>query len=161
MLSAVTSKADGGNDRAVSPVVGVILMVAIVVILAAVVAAALTGMTDGIGQTEAKGAAEFSVDEDKNTVTVSVTSLSDADEMHLEGDAGSSMWDNSSTSSPTINTTWDKSVGNGMKVGNTYTFQLPSDASTKSGTITAVAVKTTEDGETVRTTVGSQDFDFN
>lgn len=38
------------SDRAVSPVVGVILMVAITVILAAVVAGVMMGFTDGLGE---------------------------------------------------------------------------------------------------------------
>jgi len=158
-------KSSSPDERAVSPVIGVVLMVAIVVLLAAVVAGVMTGMVGDMGQTEAQGAAEFSVNEDKNTVTVSVTSLSDADEMHLAGDANGNgdMWTNDSTSdlnSGSANTTWTLSDEGALKVGETHTFKLVADAGTKSGTITAVAVKETEDGETIRTTVGSQDFDF-
>jgi len=137
------------DERAVSPVVGVILMVAIVVILAAVVAAALTGMTDGIGQTEAKGAADFSIDDSDETVTVEVTSLSDAESMTVTGDVNADVKDKKVGDTITL-VTPDKSGS------VTHDEQLSGDT----GTVTVVAVKTTEDGETVRTTVGSQDYDF-
>jgi len=139
---------DGG--RAVSPVIGVVLMVAIVVLLAAVVAGVMTGMVGDMGQTEAQGAAEFSVDESANEITVTVTALSDAEELEIKGDVTG---DNGATV-------------DGLTVGQTATFTYDSsntgsdDFTSASGTVTAVAVKTTEDGETIRTTVGSQDFDF-
>jgi len=126
------------EDRAVSPVIGVVLMVAIVVLLAAVVAGVMTGMVGDMGQTEAQGAAEFSVDESANEITVTVTALSDAEKIVVKGDTGSN------------------SPGD-LTVGDTATLTFSSG---DSGTITAVAVKTTEDGETIETTVGSQDYDF-
>ena len=44
------------DDRAVSPVIGVILMVAITVILAAVIGTMVLGMTDSVGQNVQAGA---------------------------------------------------------------------------------------------------------
>jgi len=131
------------EDRAVSPVIGVVLMVAIVVLLAAVVAGVMTGMVGDMGQTEAQGAAEFDVDQEDDTITVEVTALTDADSMEIRGDVDAS----------------DDRI-TGLKVGDTVTLEHSSDFSSDSGTITAVAVKETEDGETISTTVGSQDYDF-
>ena len=55
------------DDRAVSPVIGVVLMIAVVVILAAVVGAFATGIFGG--QSDAPQAA-FSYDADANTLTM-------------------------------------------------------------------------------------------
>jgi len=61
------------NDRAVSPVIGVILMVAITVILAAVVGTFVLGLGDQIGGSATAG---VTVDGDNTTdVTVTLTNL--------------------------------------------------------------------------------------
>ena len=60
-----------GEDRAVSPVIGVILMVAITVILAAVIGTFVLGLTDEVNQTAPT--ASFTVDgvdADQDNVTV-------------------------------------------------------------------------------------------
>ncbi|ELY88649.1 hypothetical protein C483_14962 [Natrialba hulunbeirensis JCM 10989] len=71
------------EERAVSPVIGVILMVAITVILAAVIAAFVLDMGDSIGQ-EANAAVDIEGD-GTSSVEVSVTSLQSADGVKLAG----------------------------------------------------------------------------
>jgi flagellin-like protein len=58
-----------GEDRAVSPVIGVILMVAITVILAAVIGTFVLGLGDNIGGDDAQASLSFNQDDD--TVHVS------------------------------------------------------------------------------------------
>lgn len=70
-LKTLTQKTSGlhsGEDRGVSPVIGVILMVAITVILAAVIGAFVLGLGDGIGE-EANAGVSISGDEGDYTVT--------------------------------------------------------------------------------------------
>jgi len=55
------------EDRAVSPVIGVILMVAITVILAAVIGTFVLGLGESVEQNPSAG---VTVDEDTNTVTL-------------------------------------------------------------------------------------------
>jgi flagellin-like protein len=57
------------NDEAVSPVIGVILMVAITVILAAVIAAFVFGMAGGISNTKSVAATAQQVGGDEVQVT--------------------------------------------------------------------------------------------
>jgi len=84
-LKQYRSKLIGSDkERAVSPVIGVILMVAITVILAAVIAAFVLDM--GQGQSaNAQAGIEFNNNSDK-TVDVTVTSAGNADELRLEAD---------------------------------------------------------------------------
>lgn len=71
------------NDRAVSPVIGVILMVAITVILAAVIGAFVLGLGDGMEQNPQAG---VSVSGDGSTeVLVTLSSLSNADGITFTG----------------------------------------------------------------------------
>ena len=68
------------DDRAVSPVIGVILMVAITVILAAVIGTFVLGLGDDIEQEVNAGA---TINEDANSVTVTWTSQGNADELEV------------------------------------------------------------------------------
>lgn len=66
-LKEIKPKLIGPDDeRAISPVIGVILMVAVTVILAAVIAAAVMGMGDGIGDTGPTTNADVNVNSDYN-----------------------------------------------------------------------------------------------
>nr|WP_226007901.1 type IV pilin N-terminal domain-containing protein [Natrinema salinisoli] len=68
---AAKRESDSSNDRAVSPVIGVILMVAITVILAAVIAAFVLDL----GQSQsASASAGVQFDESGSTVTLTVIS---------------------------------------------------------------------------------------
>ncbi|RQH00422.1 type IV pilin [Natrarchaeobius oligotrophus] len=133
----------GEQERAVSPVIGVILMVAITVILAAVIAAFVLDLGGSVGQ-EAQAGVSIEVDESAEEIHVEVTSLGNADHVNLSGDADSS----------------DANLTD-MTVGDTATLadHSPYDnLNETTGTVTAVAV--IEESET-ETTVGSESYDFN
>ncbi|WP_380675662.1 type IV pilin [Salinigranum sp. GCM10025319] len=116
------------EDRAVSPVIGVILMVAITVILAAVIGTFVLGLGDQVSTTSPQ--AQFSFDYD-----------SDADEVTVTHDGGDSI-DNSTlevvNSSGGNETFTDDPVSSGSSVtisatpGNTIRviWSSPSDDST-------------------------------
>lgn len=59
-----------GRDRGVSPVIGVILMVAITVILAAVIGAFVLGLGDGLGNTQPSVQLSTSVSEEDTEVVI-------------------------------------------------------------------------------------------
>ena len=86
-LTRVRDKLIGNDEeRAVSPVIGVILMVAITVILAAVIAAFVLDMGDDLG-----GNPQAAVDVDdsnESAVEVSVVSLDDADGVAIVNESG-------------------------------------------------------------------------
>src|SRR6056297_3476011 len=78
-------KALSEDDGAVSPVIGVILMVAITVILAAVIGTFVLGL--GSGQS-ANPQAGVSFDKDSSGITITVTSVDQADKIEYKCDAG-------------------------------------------------------------------------
>ncbi|MEY7848564.1 type IV pilin [Natrarchaeobius sp. A-rgal3] len=131
------------DERAVSPVIGVILMVAITVILAAVIAAFVLDLGGSVGQ-EAQAGVTIEVDESAEEVQVEVTSLGNADHVNLSGDVDDdNLFDGE---------------GLNMTVGDTTTLTEGEDnLSASSGTVTAVAV--IEESET-ETQVNSEDYDF-
>ena len=90
------------NEDAVSPVIGVILMVAITVILAAVIAAFVFGMTGNV-QTTKTVAVTAHVDDSKHLV---VTFQGGADASSVENLTlrinGSAEWGNASSGTPEI-----------------------------------------------------------
>ncbi|QLK25104.1 type IV pilin N-terminal domain-containing protein [Natrinema zhouii] len=109
----IRSKLIGNDDeRAVSPVIGVILMVAITVILAAVIAAFVLDMGQGQGSNPQAG---FEVDESPDTsageitYTVRLTSIQNLDDMTVQCDTSSP--ENSFSSAGT-----DVAVGNSISV---------------------------------------------
>ena len=59
------------DDRAVSPVIGVILMVAITVILAAVIGTFVLGLGDSLGDSQPTAQLNVDVDNSSETVTIS------------------------------------------------------------------------------------------
>ena len=75
----------GDDERAVSPVIGVILMVAITVILAAVIA---TFVTDLGGNTQANPQAGVTFEQNTNTVTVQLNNIQRADSFTVEWTGG-------------------------------------------------------------------------
>jgi archaeal type IV pilus assembly protein PilA len=72
---------NGEADRGVSPVIGVILMVAITVILAAVIGAFVLGLGDGLNQDVQAGVSVEQVNETEFQVTW--TSQGTAEEIHF------------------------------------------------------------------------------
>jgi len=76
---------NSGEDRAVSPVIGVILMVAITVILAAVIGTFVLGLGDSVDSGVNAGA---SVEQDasNNEIRITLTSAGNADGIAIQGD---------------------------------------------------------------------------
>jgi flagellin-like protein len=85
-LKQYQSKFVGSDDeRAVSPVIGVILMVAITVILAAVIAAFVLDLGGSVSE-EAQAGDNIEVDESAGgNITIEVTSLGNSDHVRLGG----------------------------------------------------------------------------
>ncbi len=98
------------NEEAVSPVIGVILMVAITVILAAVIAAFVFGMSPNI-DTNKQVAATASASTNATCKTVSITYMGGPDAQVVTGvkytlDGGKSAWLNTSpTEQPEVGLT--------------------------------------------------------
>jgi flagellin-like protein len=111
-----------GDDRAVPPVVGVMLMVAITVILAAVVGTVAVGFTDRFEQstpqtsfgfeydagTTAGVDCSFDVTDDSDAGTLTVAHESgeaiDGDQLYLLTDAGEAEWKADCDNSDTVST---------------------------------------------------------
>ncbi|ELZ18074.1 flagellin domain-containing protein [Haloterrigena salina JCM 13891] len=88
-LSKYRNKLVGSEEeRAVSPVIGVILMVAITVILAAVIAAFVLDMGDSMGDGGVNAAATSDVNESNSSATISVTDMGNADGITLVNSDG-------------------------------------------------------------------------
>jgi flagellin-like protein len=77
-----------GNDRAVSPVIGVILMVAITVILAAVIGTFVLGLGDSVQQNVQAGAT-VEYDSSNDRVTTTFNSNQNADKVYVNVSRGS------------------------------------------------------------------------
>ena len=77
---------DGGEDRGVSPVIGVILMVAITVILAAVIGAFVLGLGDNMGDSGPQASLSFDGDT-TNDVTITHNGGDDLEGATLAGSA--------------------------------------------------------------------------
>ncbi|SDQ44896.1 type IV pilin [Natronobacterium texcoconense] len=94
MFDTLTQQFGSEDERAVSPVIGVILMVAITVILAAVIATFVLGIGDDIQQDPQAG---VNIDDaDKSEVEVSVTSLGNADGVAIVDTSDGTFENNSS-----------------------------------------------------------------
>ena len=74
------------EERAVSPVIGVILMVAITVILAAVIAAFVLDLGDDMGEGSVNAGVSADVSDADNEVTVTVDDKGDAEKFVLRGE---------------------------------------------------------------------------
>ncbi len=72
------------DDSAVSPVIGVILMVAITVILAAVIGTFVLGLGEQVEQ-NARAAVNADVDDSEDSVTLSLTTLDNSDYVLVRG----------------------------------------------------------------------------
>ena len=104
------------NEEAVSPVIGVILMVAITVILAAVIAAFVFGMAGNIQKTKVV------------TATLSRPSTSTITATFQGGqDAGSVMSINWTTGTNATGSTQAAASGT-LPIGNVFTFPAPSNS---------------------------------
>ncbi|ELY46186.1 type IV pilin [Natronorubrum tibetense] len=84
----VRNKLVGGEEeRAVSPVIGVILMVAITVILAAVIAAFVLDLGDNMGSGSVSAGVSTDVSNSDEEVSITIDSMGDAEYFELRGDA--------------------------------------------------------------------------
>ncbi|SIS14695.1 type IV pilin [Natronorubrum thiooxidans] len=79
------------EERAVSPVIGVILMVAITVILAAVIAAFVLDLGDNMGEGNVNAGITTDVSDSDREVSISIDSAGDAEEFRLAGDIQQSL----------------------------------------------------------------------
>jgi flagellin-like protein len=123
------------NQKAVSPVIGVILMVAITVILAAIIGTFVLGLGEQVEQ-NARAGVSADVDEPNGNVTITVTTLGNADYVGIRtsGDfAGADPGLGGSSYAGSRNNAYIN------ETGRTVTFSAPSGSSI-SGTITVVAV---------------------
>jgi len=157
------------DDSAVSPVIGVILMVAITVILAAVIGTFVLGLGDQVEQ-NARAGVNADVDANANEVTLSLTTLSNSDYVVLRG-----MDSFASVDSPDISNTSLSSDNNAVYVSQTGTTVTAYANDDTSGTVTVVAVIGNDPGvstngaefatadlpdDAVQTTVRTVEYDF-
>ncbi|PCR89471.1 type IV pilin [Natrinema ejinorense] len=159
-----------GDDRqrAVSPVIGVILMVAITVILAAVIAAFVLDLGGSVGQ-EAQAGVSIEVDDKAQEVQVEITSLGNSDHVNLSGAATESNLDTHPDTGDSASDQVDDlkelkvgdtvTIGDGSEGADVHFAAASSGASDTeiSGTVTAIAVIEEDD---TQTQVASEDFDF-
>jgi flagellin-like protein len=103
------------SDRGVSPVIGVILMVAITVILAAVIGTFVLGLGSGQSANPSAG-----VDYDPGTDTLTVTTVDRADEITVEWGSDSGTLDPPSAGD-TLSFTDSSVGGSGSFSGGTVT----------------------------------------
>lgn len=117
------------EERAVSPVIGVILMVAITVILAAVIAAFVLDM--GQGQNSPVNAA-VSVDEGSSETTVQLTDAGNSDTVYVKGSNLDFSSDDSCSSGTTSSTTGGSGTSHERcdldSVGDTATINVDEEA---------------------------------
>jgi flagellin-like protein len=105
-----------GEDRAVSPVIGVILMVAITVILAAVIGTFVLGLGDQVSESAPQ--AQFTFDFDKTSGVLTIThdggDAIASDTINVTGSGNDIRWDHATNTS----TAYDVSAGNSTVVGD-------------------------------------------
>lgn len=110
-----------GNDRAVSPVIGVILMVAITVILAAVIGTFVLGLGDSVQQ-NAQAGVSFEQTA-SGEVTVTLNSMQRADEINIQPGGSASVTSGSSTLNSVGATATVTGLTDGDKIIITATYQ--------------------------------------
>jgi flagellin-like protein len=124
------------DERAVSPVIGVILMVAITVILAAVIGTFVLGLGDQLGDTTPQASLDISAD--SGTITIEHTGGDELrlSEFDIQVRNGSSLEDSgtvsdlapNSTLSVGESTTIGYSTGSGVDTDNIRLIHTPSDS---------------------------------
>ncbi|WP_440766783.1 type IV pilin [Natronorubrum sp. DTA7] len=131
-LKQYRNKLVGSEDeRAVSPVIGVILMVAITVILAAVIAAFVLDIGDDLGDSSVNAA--VTVDVEGESVTVTVSDMGDADGVILTDGNGEITSQNDVITTTGTSATYDLS-SSGADVDNYIVYAyIGSNTSFSSG----------------------------
>lgn len=100
----ITKSLISDDERAVSPVIGVILMVAITVILAAVIGTFVLGLGDSVSQSPQAGVTLSEQTDGSNTdVVVTITSADRVDEITIQrGSSGEFSGDASDTGTTSV-----------------------------------------------------------
>jgi flagellin-like protein len=124
------------DDSAVSPVIGVILMVAITVILAAVIGTFVLGLGEQVEQ-NARAGVNADVDASTQNVTISVTTLDNSDYVVVRGASGLEAYGGSGNASGGDVVGTD--IGDTIYLDTTGT-SLKLGGVSDSGTLTIVAV---------------------
>ncbi|MFC4542023.1 type IV pilin [Halosolutus amylolyticus] len=152
-MSSITNKLVGNEEeRAVSPVIGVILMVAITVILAAVIAAFVLDLGGSVSQ-EAQAGVTIEYDNASDEIQVEVTSLGNSDYVVLGSDAEDL---NSSVYDTSANEYGEKlTAGDTVTIGTGNNSDWDTANAEDEGTITAIAVI---ESDGTQTSVASEDW---
>ena len=106
------------NDRGVSPVIGVILMVAITVILAAVIGAFVLGLGDQVSNNAPQASFSFEFDTNGENVTITHTGGDniEANTLRVQNDSGQFDWGNGTVSTGSQKTVDYNSSGETIRV---------------------------------------------
>ena len=144
------------EDRAVSPVIGVILMVAITVILAAVIGTFVLGLGDQVSQSAPQAQFTFEFTDGASNETISVThdggDAVEADQLSINV-AGTEIWTNSTVSGwseSTDNWNGEVSAGDGL--------ELESDSNDAATSGDAVRVIWSSSNSDKTATIGQAEF---
>jgi len=144
-MKKITFEIPDRDERGVSPVIGVILMVAITVILAAVIASFVLGFGDDVSENVQAGADISSTQGDQDG-EVTVTWISEGTADHLNISVSGDIDKLSSSDPKTIN-----------QVGDTVTFSEDETDTTAGDNPTEITVTVTAVGNGGTRTVVTQD----
>ncbi|AXR80730.1 type IV pilin [Natrarchaeobaculum sulfurireducens] len=135
------------EERAVSPVIGVILMVAITVILAAVIAAFVLDLGGSVGE-EAQAGVSMEVDESggEDELSIEITSMGNSDYVTFGGIA--SELEDKDEPDDAFGDDVDNLSAHEMTTGDAITLNGDNLDEGEEGTVTAIAVIDADDTET-------------
>ena len=120
-----------GDEAAVSPVIGVILMVAITVILAAVIGTFVLGLGGSIQETAPQAQFDFDWDSSGGSATCSLTSGGDLTITHVSGDPIAATTLGLSDGSNTVEFDTDCSVTGEVSAGTAVTVGTQSTSTVR------------------------------
>ena len=144
------------EKRAVSPVIGVILMVAITVILAAVIGTFVLGLGDQVSQSAPQAQFTFEFSDDSTNETIEIThdggDAIEADQLKISV-AGSTAWDNSTGASApwSATTSWSGDV----TAGSALVLEASSDSISSGDSVRVIWTSSNSDKTA---TVGQSEF---
>jgi len=117
------------DDRAVSPVIGVILMVAITVILAAVIGTFVLGLGDQLQATTPQASFGFDTEEDKTKVAITHESGDSIEAANLKVSAQTNFGPEGGTLNQNSSMTWVEAGGSSgdVSAGDGTTIEAESD----------------------------------
>jgi flagellin-like protein len=153
------------DDSAVSPVIGVILMVAITVILAAVIGTFVLGLGEQVEQ-NARAGVNADVDASNGNVSLSLTTLDNSDYVLVRGPVDDFSVDGTSipgaSNGVVLNTTGDSISMSGSGVSGTLTIVavIGEEPSQDTALGNAYATQGEPNDGATSTTVQQVDYDF-